>query len=92
MKHLKLNMKRRIQMAVKKFKFKVLYDPINGRLEGIPLKDNYGNQIGSAVVIADAGSKLPPHNNPALLECEAEMIVVLPEKKKKGEKTYRKKR
>ena len=77
-------------MATKKFKFKVYYDPKNNKLEGIPVVDTNRNQVGSAIVVADAEGKLPKHNNPLLLECEADLIIVIPKPKKKGEITLRK--
>ena len=77
---------------VKKFQFKVLFDSKTGVLQGTVVNDSYGNPVGSAIVIADADGKLPVHNNRALVECRAEMIVDVPQKKKKGEITLLKRK
>ena len=77
---------------IKKFQFKVLFDKKTGVLQGCVVPDSYGNAVGSAIVIADADGKLPVHNNRSLIECRAEMIVDVPDKKKRGEITINKQR
>jgi len=72
---------------IKKFQFKVLYDKKTKILQGVVVPDSYGNTVGSAIVVADAKGKLPVHTNRNLVECRAEIVVDVPEKKKKGEIT-----
>jgi len=80
-------------VATKKFKFKVYFDKEEMKLCGGPLRDDKGVVlVGAQIMISDDEGRLPAINppNPKVAMCDAELIVQLPSKKKKGEITLRK--